>query len=432
MSHPWSTLQAVFDQGVIESLKPVNHPHDKGDSLEIKNAGAPVKPGDTIILMTGYHGSIYAVEYYNPLVITIRAGDGQTPRVGSLELRSGCNWHVKGLSISPSHDPVYGQKLLATFSSHGWTGPSYNCTIENCRLFSVEDSSSWSVQDWNDLSCTGLSLPGDGMKALGNILKNVNFGITVSGDHCTVARNVIENFSGDGMRGLGDFGTFEYNTVKNCYDVNANHDDGFQSWSYLNGQVGISTVYNITLRGNLFINRTDPNQPHPGALQGIGCFDGMFENWIIENNVVVTDHWHGITLLGAVNCRIVNNTVVDLNDERPGPAWIRIDDHKNGTPSSNCVIRNNLATSVSYEGGVTADHNLLVTWDEYPLFFKDFAHFDLRLKYGCPAIDSGSALLSPLNDHLGRPRPQGRSHDIGAFEFSSSAALVPVRYLLDR
>ena len=71
---------------------------------------------------------------------------------------------------------------------------------------------------------------------------------------------------------------------------------------------------------NLFdANYEDPNQPFRGTLQGLGCFDGFYIDWVIENNLVVTDHWHGISLCGAVNCRIVNNTVVDANDVSPGP-----------------------------------------------------------------------------------------------------------------
>ena len=49
------------------------------------------------------------------------------------------------------------------------------------------------------------------------------------------------------------------------------------------------------LRGNLFINFENPNQPLKGTLQGIGCFDGFFVDWVVENNVVVTNHWHGIS-----------------------------------------------------------------------------------------------------------------------------------------
>ena len=96
-------------------------------------------------------------------------------------------------------------------------------------------------------------------------------------------------------------------------------------------------------------------------MQGIGCFDGFYEDWIIENNIIITDHWHGITLVGARNCRIVNNTVIDRNSTKPGPLRIRIGNRKNGQPSTGNIIRNNLATGYSLEPEIgIADHNLTV------------------------------------------------------------------------
>src|SRR5690606_12571794 len=77
------------------------------------------------------------------------------------------------------------------------------------------------------------------------------------------------------------------------------------------GGVGTGVVRGVVIRGNVFINFTDPDREFAGSAQGIGCFDGFFEDWVIENNVVVVNHWHGITLLGARNVRVVNNTVVD-------------------------------------------------------------------------------------------------------------------------
>ena len=150
-----------------------------------------------------------------------------------------------------------------------------------------------------------------------NRLLNVNFGISVGASDSLITGNLVENFAGDGLRGLGNHCTFEYNTVKNCYKVNANHDDGFQSWSTGPGGVGTGEVVGVVLRGNTIINYDDPNQPYRGTLQGIGCFDGTFVDWVIENNVIITDHWHGITLLGARNCRVINNTVMDQNNTRP-------------------------------------------------------------------------------------------------------------------
>ena len=187
--------------------------------------------------------------------------------------------------------------------------------MEQCRAQSVQDASGWTVEDWNSLACNGIQVDGRNMTVRNCILRNVDFGISVTAADSMIEGNTVENFAGDGMRGLGDNTTFQYNTVKNCYDVNRNHDDGFQSWSRgEDGRVGRGEVRGIVLRGNTIINFEDPGQPYRGTLQGIGCFDGMFVDWVVENNVVITDHFHGITLSGARNCRIVNNTVIDRRD----------------------------------------------------------------------------------------------------------------------
>ena len=198
--------------------------------------------------------------------------------------------------------------------------------------------------------------------------------------------------------------------------MNANHDDGFQSWSLGDNGVGTGVVYGMVLRGNTIINYEDKNQPFRGTLQGIGCFDGMFEDWRIENNVIITDHWHGITLSGATNCTIINNTVVDINDTTPGPPWIRIGDHKNGTQSTGCLVRNNLTTALNISSvGVVQDHNSIVrNHDDH---FVNYRKNDLRLKAGCSAIDSGSAVSAPAFDRDKNPRPFGTGVDIGAYEW---------------
>ena len=352
------------------------------------------------------------------------AEKGHSPKISSLELRSCCKWIVKGLTISPSFVQPYRAKTLIQFASHNWTGKSYDCIAEACTAYSVPDASSWTAAQWDSLSCNGISLPGNRMVARGIYFKNVRFGITVNGDSCMVENNIVENFAGDGMRGLGDYCTFQYNTIKNCYAVNSNHDDGFQSWSVGDsGKVGTGVVRGVVLRGNTIINYEDPNQPHLGTLQGIGCFDGLFEDWRIENNVIITDHWHGITLSGAINCVIINNTVVDINQEKPGPPWIRISDHKNGTSSSGCIVRNNLTTAMNVSSeGVISDHNIVVK------NYADFLSITMpvtHLKNGCPAVDAGVADLAPAIDRDGIVRPKGSSIDIGAYEFTTNRILIP-------
>ncbi len=412
---PWGSLQQVLDDGLVASFEPAELPFDGTGELVERNPGAPVQGGDTIWLMTGEYGALTIENFYNDEWITVAALEGETPRFSGVLVRGSAKWRLKGLSVSAEHAETYEVHTLVDLDSHNWRGPVHEVEIAKCHIRSVADTSSWSAEDWDSLACNGIQVDGWDHLIRDNLLENVNFGISVSADTTLVRGNTIDGFSGDGMRGLGDFGVFEYNTVKNCYDVNENHDDGFQSWSNTDEGVGTGEVRGVVLRGNLIINYEDPNQPHRGTLQGIGCFDGTFVDWVVENNVVITDHWHGITLSGARNCKLVNNTVMDLNDEEPGPPWVSIGAHKDGTPPVDCVVRNNLTTAVNCHEDVTVDSNILI--EDAAALFVDPAHFDLHLLPTAEAVDTGSLDLASSHDKDGIPRPQGAGVDVGAYEW---------------
>ncbi|WP_309384617.1 choice-of-anchor Q domain-containing protein [Cerasicoccus frondis] len=410
---PWADLQDVINTHV-ESQKPASYPYS--GSLTAHNSGAAVTAGDTIQLLSGDHGEISLYGWYNAGEITIEAAPGEIPVLRKWELKGGKNWTLRGLSISaePYGTPSTGQ--LVSFEGHGWHGPASECIIEDCEVYTAADTSSWTATDWTSTAASGVKLYGDDMIARGNLIRNIDFGISVGGDNALVEYNEIINFSGDGMRGLGDYGVFQYNLVMNCFDVDGNHDDGFQSWSDAGSGSGSGVVYGIELRGNVFIETDDPTRALNGPLQGIGCFDGMFEDWVIENNVVMVDQWHGITLLGATNCVIANNTVVDqeLRSQRP---WIQIGNHKDGSLSSGNLVVNNIARSISLVGS-TSSHNLSVDPTDYALYFMDSANYDVRLISGSPAIDAGTSSNAPSEDIAGDPRPQGAAYDAGAYEYA--------------
>ena len=420
-SNPWKTFKQVVDDGLIETRDWDNHPHNSSRTLVPKNQGAPVGPGDTILLESGYHGAVEIQGAYNKKDITVKAAMGATPKLSRLLLRAAENWVIDGLTISPSFAQSYERRTMIDVDNHDWRGPSRNLTIKNCELYSVDDATSWSKNDWDSKAANGIGVDGTNVKVVDNTIRNSNFGISVGGDKAWVARNTVDGFSGDGLRGLGDNDVFEYNVVKNAYDVNKNHDDGFQSWSYANGNVGDGVVKGMVLRGNLIINHEDPSHPMRTSLQGIGCFDGMFADWTVENNVIITDHWHGITLSGARDSKIVNNTVIDLNESKPGPPWIKVGKHKDGTPSENVIIRNNLATSIQAGQGVTADHNIEVK--DYKKHFKAPGNFDLHLLKTSAAVDAGSSMGAPMADRDRVPRPQGMGIDIGAYEWHDGSAM---------
>jgi hypothetical protein len=55
--------------------------------------------------------------------------------------------------------------------------------------------------------------------------------------------------------------------------------------------------------------------------------------------------------------------------------------------------------------------------------FADVAAGNFRSKAGSPAIDAGTPENAPTADILGITRPVNSKHDIGAYEFTSSAVL---------
>ena len=388
------------------------------NSSELQNAINNVQGGDTISLLSGNYSDFTLSGKNNSSFITIRAYTGATPVFTSIDIHNSSNWKLYGVDIKPRYssgaDGTEAVNLDGNF-----------LTIENCIINYSDDISGWIASDWLARAGNGVIMDGSNINVISNTITVVDHGIACSANNSLVSHNLIVNFRGDGIRGLSNDVIYEYNIIKNSYDVDDNHDDGFQSWSYGSGGVGTGTVYNVTLRGNTIINFEDPNQPFKGELQGIGLFDGMFENWLVENNLIITNHWHGISFYGAINCKIINNTVVD-NDNTPEPdPWIMVNDHKNGTPSSGVIVRNNIATDYSLTGGYTEDHNIEITMNQAPTYFINPSGGigNYHLINNSPAIDAGSGNGAPNIDKDGVSRPQGSSFDIGCYEFTNASGI---------
>ncbi len=396
VERPWRSLQNVLENG-------------------------RVGPGDTVFLRTGYYGGLTLVGRRNTQPITIAAAPGHTPRLSHINIRESRNWRLSGLSVSPSHAPVYNRQPIVRI------GPeSEDVTLEDSVIESVGDSSGWTKEDWGEKAANGIALDGTRLTIRNNTVRNVNHGLANFANHTKIIGNSIVNFGGDGIRTLGNHAVIRSNTIKNCYKISDNHDDGIQSWSRgESGKVGAGEVVDVVLSGNKIIEHENPDHPLRCHLQGIGLFDGTYVDWVIENNLIVINHWHGITVLGARNVRVVNNTVFTPGPGKPGPAWITIARHKNGTPPENSVMANNLAQSFNLKGfgknriatsrvGLVMKNNRVVR--EPDAFFENTAALDFRPKAGGPAMDQGSAEFSPKTDIRGMQRPAGDGVDLGAFE----------------
>ena len=387
---PWGMLQSVF------------------------TANKTFAAGDTIFLRSGYHG-FPLVKGVNAGLVYIVAEPGQVPTAKKIKFNVGSNWVVSGLQLSPEFAGIYEKGDLVEITS----GSSY-ITVKNCYMYSVPSVAGMDSLAVRQKFASGIQVDGHHTTLYNNILKEVGNGITIAkvAKFTNVTYNTIQGFTNDGIRGLADSCNYEYNVVKVSYAIDDNHDDGFQSWSTdAAGAIGKGTVKNVVLRGNVFISQIDANQPFQDdrGMQGTGNFDGFFENWIIENNLIISDMYEGISLYGARNCKVINNTVV-RNPLKPGAytPWIKVAKHKNGTASTGNIVRNNYTSDMSDMNGVTQSNNIESIL--YATYFVDYNNLDMHLKVTSPAINAGSTLDAPALDLERNPR--NGIVDIGAYEYA--------------
>ena len=383
---PWQSLQSILDEKIIQA-------------------------GDRVILAGGDYGRLVIQNKEMSKMTSVLAAEGQRAIFENVEIKGSTNWALTGLTVTSNGMREPEERYHVRIDKN-----SRHIKIDGFSIYTVDDISDWSADDWNEKALDGIFSEAEHVDIRNNKIRNVNFGISTLGKHSVVARNEVKNFSGDGLRGLGDHSLFEENVVKNCYQVNPNHSDGFQSWSTgADGRPGTGVIKDVTLRRNLILNFEDFNQPYVCKLEGIGLFDGVYEDWTIENNIIAVDNWHGISVFGARNVRIKNNTVMDIDYFPPGPATITIISVSDGDPADASLVANNVANEIKIEGeGVESFGNMEI--DDLDDVFIDIDEGDMRLPKDSEVIDSGTPDPEMKVDYFGNPRPIGKGLDIGAVE----------------
>jgi len=280
---PWPGLAAAIEAGLI----------------------ATVADGKTLVLLDGEHGNA-RFEGDHAVAVTIRAAPGANPHLGRLELRRGRGWHLRGLTVSPAFSAMpYAGNIV----SLGESGTSSDLVLEDSVVYTVADASAWTIADWMGAN-SGILLGrnGTGLAVRKTHVYNVRFGIAITSFDSTVEGSLVNDFSGDGIRVTRDGGVVTDTVIKNVHvsdaDGDANHDDAIQCFLF---NVGTGTVKDVTLRGNAIVNYDGVRGPFATNFQGIGFFDGPLVNFMVEDNVVFVDHYHGVSLYDAQGSRIVNN-----------------------------------------------------------------------------------------------------------------------------
>ena len=203
---------------------------------------------------------------------------------------------------------------------------------------------------------------------------------------------------------------------------------------------GAEAVNNIVRNNRVFDNNTAKGaRGKKKQGRGIGVYSGS--GTLVYNNVVWGAHHSGIDVTyGGNNARVFNNTVsinrgwgiiVGLGQgDQPTSANTIVRNNIvyqqradkaaiHDFRGINTIIENNLTfgrnTDVSRSSGSSATiRNNLVGVNPQ---FLNLGSNNFLLASNSPAIDAGIALSEVPNDYNGVPRPQGRGHDIGAFEY---------------
>ncbi|MDD5031575.1 MAG: choice-of-anchor Q domain-containing protein [Patescibacteria group bacterium] len=418
--HPWGSIESVLAANKFES---------KYYNGSVRNSGAPIKAGDSVYLMDGYHGAISLSNYFNSDYISIQAAPGHNPKLSYIYLSSGSKWKFEGLSVSTEHSGSITKRSLIEI--RGISYPASYITIENNDVFSKNDITGWTAQDWLDYGATtGIYTSSSNVSNItitNNRVKNIRMGIRVGASDSTIKYNTVTNIGGDSMTVLNNNNIIENNTFKNYFKPDpADHLDAIQ---FHRGADQVTPLANIIVRNNYILdfenNVTDTLKYSP---QGITAFDAPPTNFTVENNVVITSHYHGITLERLSNSKVANNLVFDHLPNDSMNTAIRIHGGIAGVPATNSIVRNNIAAdyALTLDASSAADHNINYrTEGGANSFFANYSQLDLHHIASSPAVNSGICANAPSTDYDGVIRPQGSACDAGAYEYVLSSAPEP-------
>ncbi|MGB3313961.1 MAG: choice-of-anchor Q domain-containing protein, partial [Albidovulum sp.] len=380
-------------------------------------ASGQLQGGDRIFLMDGYHGAIsfQGMRFSTPIVVAPVAGE--VAHVDSILIRGSSNIVFQGLKVWATSANAGTGPLIR---SYGDTSDLAFTDLDVRGVSSSANYMQWAQTDWQNYKRDGLMIDGDSVTIARNRLTGIFHGIKSVASNTLMEENIIDGFAGDGMRANGDNSIVRKNKVQNCFAISANHMDGFQSFSTgSGGKVGTGTVKNLTVEDNKIFEWTSTStNPLRCKLQGISMFDGMYDGIVIRNNVISTRAYHGISINGAINTLVVNNTVVDANGANAKWPWIRLSPHKNGTPSQNTTFANNLVNgnkvTADTSRNIVSANNVIVI--NAASEFSSVAQQDFSLKSTAKAANAGLAKYAPQLDIIGTARPLGKAPDAGAYE----------------
>jgi hypothetical protein len=379
-NNPWNSLQAVVSSvgGASPLLATAPYWHRGATGWTwAPNVGAPVKPGDAILLMSGDYGSVFIDVHGQTIAnsdfVTVEAAPGQTPVLASLSIGAANKWRFKGIKVQAL---AAGNAGLVNIGGQSPALPSTDIILDGLDISSQDDVKSWTPSDWLAKGRVwglrvGISPDVSLCTAVENTkIQNVRNGAALGGTKTLFANNTMDRLGDDFIDYFGNDLIIRHNTLTNSLTLgDGNHND------FMQGQIGArpagassSHYSNILIDSNLAIRQTDPDLNLVGIMQGIDAFDEDWHNVTVSNNIVITSACHGISYSSLHGGLIVNNTVLaDGLVKTPGdcnPLIYVGDKTHEGSSSNDVLVRNNIVSGMTVDNrnsNVMMDHNLCTT-----------------------------------------------------------------------
>jgi hypothetical protein len=380
-------------------------------SLDVAFGSGKLRGGDRLILAGGSYGEVTVAGWHFDPPLTIASGTKDRAHLERLRVNDSSGLVFRDLDIWPLKSTGRTQVLVAG------SRDSHDITLDRLDIRggpTALDYYDWTAEDWlTTWRSTGVMLAGPDMTISNSTLTAVANGIGMQGVRGQVIGNEIRGFSKDGLRAFGEGTVLRGNTVRDCINVDENHDDGFQTWAKSGGAP--DEIRDITLDGNRIFEWTGPaDHPLRGRLQGIGLFKGPYYDLVIENNLIVVNAPHGIALYDVIGSRIVNNTVIGFNKRGQG-IWIMEIRQKVAADAPANLIANNIATGFRLGKGQVATHGNKVV-RQIDQVFENPGTFDYRLRANSALLGTADATYAPEYDLTGSPRSGKTGPDPGAFQ----------------
>ncbi len=323
------------------------------NTAELTQALATATGGETIVLAAGNYGRLAMIDSTRANFdfasnVTIRSEDPGSPAVVTgLDMRGASNITFDGITFDytfVSGDQIYHRPFSIS--------DSQNVTIRNAT-FDGDVAEGVSAIDDGYGYAIGLSIRGsEGVTVEDSEFFDFHRGMTVSeSSGVTVRGNDVHSMRMDGLNFTEVTGVvIEGNHIHDFRGslTSSDHRDFIQFWT--NGTDSPST--DIVIRGNVLdIGDGDFTQSIFMRNEEVDWGAGpemFYRNILIENNVIVNGHLHGITVGQTTGLVIRNNSVLHDDGNRPDgvDGGVEIPRISVATTSTGVVITQNLTSTI--------------------------------------------------------------------------------------